>query len=113
MKKYLFYKFLFITIYTILKCYYPTTKIIMRSKYYSKKMKRDFPRILSEYNRENFFKIYEILKKKNFCYSYLYDENIFKKFNDNEIKKLINGRYKLEKYSKNSVNIFFIPKNKI
>ena len=30
-----------------------------------------------------------------------------------EIKKLINGRYKLEKYSKNSVNIFFIPKNKI
>ena len=67
MKKYLFYKFLFITIYTILKCYYPTTKIIMRSKYYSKKMKRDFPIILSEYNRENFFKIYEILKKNIFA----------------------------------------------
>tara|TARA_B100001989_G_C24544487_1_gene469811 strand:+ start:1450 stop:2271 length:822 start_codon:yes stop_codon:yes gene_type:complete len=76
-------------------------------------IKRDFPIILSEYNKENFFKIYKLLKKKYFCYSYLYDENIFKRFNDNEIKNLINGRYKLEKYSKNSINIFFMPKNKI
>ena len=72
--------------------------------------KNNNPVVLVEYNKSNFFKIYEFLKKNYFCYFYNFDKNILEKLTYADILKLTKGQILENKYKKNSVNIFFIKK---
>ena len=74
--------------------------------------KKNNPVVLVEYNKCNFSKIYEFLKKKYDCYFYNFDENKLQKLMILDILKLIRGEILESKYKKNSVNIFFIKKNR-
>ena len=74
--------------------------------------KKNSPVILVEYNECNFSKIYDFLKYKYDCYFYNFDKNKLEKLNILDILKLIRGQILENKYKKNSVNIFFINKNK-
>jgi FkbM family methyltransferase len=74
--------------------------------------KRNNPVVLVEYNKCNFSKIYKFLKSKYDCYFYNFDENKLQKLMILDILKLIRGEILENKYKKNSVNIFFIKKNK-
>ena len=75
--------------------------------------KKNNPVVLVEYNECNFSKIYDFLKNKYDCYFYNFDKNKLEKLNISDILKLIRGEILESKYKKNSVNIFFINKNKI
>ena len=75
--------------------------------------KKNNPVVLVEYNECNFSKIYDFLKNKYDCYFYNFDKNKLEKLNMPDILKLIRGEILESKYKKNSVNIFFINKNKI
>ena len=68
------------------------------------------PVILIEYNYSNFRKIYNFIKKKYDCYRYDIDKNILIKLKIREINKLLKGNLLENKYIKNSVNLFYIPK---
>ena len=74
--------------------------------------KKNDPVVLVEYNECNFFKIYKFLKNKYNCYFYNFDKNKLEKLKSLDISKLIKGEILENKYKKNSVNIFFISKNK-
>ena len=74
--------------------------------------KRNTPVVLVEYNKSNFFKVYNFLKGKYFCYFYNFDKNKLEKLTGQNILKLIKGNILEKKYRKNSVNIFFIKKSK-
>lgn len=75
-------------------------------------LKKNNPVILVEYNKSNFTKIYRFLRNKYDCYFYNFDKNKLYKLNSQSIFKLISGEILEDKYKKNSVNIFFINKNK-
>ena len=68
------------------------------------------PVFLIEYNISNFKIIYDLLKSKYFCYIFMFEQNKLIKLNEIKIKKLSNNKSLDLKYSKNSFNIFFIPK---
>ncbi len=72
-------------------------------------IKKNLPVILIEYNKENFFEIYKLLKK--IYNSYLYDINLNKliMLNKKQIKLLVNGKMKKNFYL-GQRNIFFLPK---
>jgi FkbM family methyltransferase len=74
--------------------------------------KRNTPVVLVEYNKSNFFKVYNFLKGKYFCYFYNFDKNKLEKLTSHNIFKLLKGKILEKKYKKNSVNIFFIKKSK-
>ena len=74
--------------------------------------KRNTPVVLVEYNKSNFFKVYNFLKGKYFCYFYNFDKNKLEKLTSHNILKLLKGKILEKKYKKNSVNIFFIIKSK-
>ena len=74
--------------------------------------KRNTPVVLVEYNKSNFFKVYNFLKGKYFCYFYNFDKNKLEKLTSHNILKLLKGKILEKKYKKNSVNIFFIKKSK-
>ena len=69
------------------------------------------PVILVEYNFSNFKIIYNLVKINYICYQFDMDQNKLKKLSDKEINSLISGKTLEKKYSKNSVNIFYIHKN--
>ena len=69
------------------------------------------PVILVEYNFSNFKIIYNLVKINYKCYQFDMDQNKLKKLSDKEINLLISGKTLEKKYSKNSVNIFYIHKN--
>ena len=74
--------------------------------------KKNNPTILVEYNECNFSKIYKFLKNKYNCYFYNFDKNKLEKLKSSDILKIIKGEILENRYKKNSVNIFFINKNK-
>ena len=74
--------------------------------------KKNNPVVLVEYNQCNFSKIYKFLKNKYDCYFYNFDENKLQKLMIYDILKLTRGEILENKYKKNSVNIFFINKNR-
>ena len=74
--------------------------------------KKNTPVILVEYNKSNFLKVYKFLKNKYFCYFYNFDKNKLEKLTSQNIIKLIEGNILEQRYKKNSVNIFFIKKDK-
>ena len=75
-------------------------------------LKKNSPIILVEYNECNFSKIYNFLKNKYNCYFYNFDKNKLERLKRLDILKLISGKILENRYKKNSVNIFFIKKNK-
>jgi hypothetical protein len=75
-------------------------------------LKNNNPVILVEYNKSNFIKIYKFLRNKYDCYFYNLDKNKLQKLKPQNIVQLINGEILEDKYKKNSVNVFFISKNK-
>ena len=68
--------------------------------------------LLIEYNNSNFTYIYNKLKIDYFCYIYDIEKNNLRRLQKNDIRKLKMGKILEKKYSKNSVNIFYINKNK-
>ena len=56
--------------------------------------------------------IYNNLKIDYFCYIYDIEKNNLRRLQKNDIRKLKMGKILEKKYSKNSVNIFYINKNK-
>ena len=74
-------------------------------------LKKDRPTLLVEYNKSNFNKINNFLKKHYDCYFYNFKSNKLIKLSRPEIYKLKQGRILEKKFKKNSVNIFFIKKN--
>lgn len=68
------------------------------------------PIILMEFNYSNFQKIFDYLKSYYFCYLYMFDENIFLKLKNDQIKKMYKKKSLDTKYTKNSFNVFFVPK---
>jgi len=73
-------------------------------------IKKNKPVLLIEYNKINFYKIYNFLKKSYHCYFYDFDNNKLIKLIDKEINQLKKGQSLEKKFNKNSVNIFFINK---
>ena len=73
-------------------------------------IKKNKPVLLIEYNKTNFYKIYNFLKKSYNCYFYDFDKNKLIKLIDKEINQLKKGQSLEKKFNKNSVNIFFINK---
>ena len=76
-----------------------------------KTIKKQKPIILIEYNNSNFNSVYKILKSRYFCYFYMLEMNSLKKLNNLDLKKLIFNKSFDLKYSKNSFNLIFIPKD--
>ena len=72
---------------------------------------RNFPIFLIEFNVSNFIKILNLLGKKYNCFIYLFEEDNLKKLNKMDIKNLLNNKTIDLRYSKNSFNIYFVPKN--
>ena len=68
------------------------------------------PVLLIEYNHSNFSYIYDKLKIDYSCYLYDIEKNSLIKLFNEDIKKLKTGKILEKKYSKNSVNIFYISK---
>ncbi len=75
-------------------------------------IKLNKPTLLIEYNESNFKDIYKVLKLNYYCYKYNVDKNHLVRLLGNDIKKLLKGKSLEKKYSKNSVNIFYIHKKK-
>ena len=82
--------------------------VINGMKNFIKKMK---PVLLIEYNYNNFTLIYNKLRIDYYCYIYDIEKDNLRKLKKNDIKKLKMGKILERKYSKNSVNIFYINKN--
>lgn len=78
----------------------------------TKFIKKNKPVLLVEYNDSNFKYIYNQLKIDYYCYIYDIEENNLIRLQKRDITKLKMGKILENKYSKNSVNIFFISKNK-
>ena len=72
---------------------------------------RNFPIFLIEFNVSNFIKILNLLRKKYNCFIYLFEEDDLKKLDKMDIKNLLNNKTIDLRYSKNSFNIYFVPKN--
>ena len=70
------------------------------------------PVILIEYNLNNFEKIFNFLKKKYDCFFYYFEKNVLNKLSIKKINQLKRGKIIENLYKKNSVNLFFIQKNK-
>ena len=82
--------------------------VIYGMKNFIKKMK---PVLLIEYNYNNFALIYNKLRIDYYCYIYDIEKNNLRKLKNKDIKKLKMGKILERKYSKNSVNIFYINKS--
>ena len=76
-------------------------------------IKKNKPVLLIEYNYSNFKFIYNRLKIDYYCYIYDIESNNLIKLKKKDIKELKMGKILEEKYSKNSVNIFYVNKSKI
>ena len=76
-----------------------------------KTLLKNKPVILVEYNLSNFSKIYFFLKKKYDCYHYEFQKNQLIKLSQKTIFYIRKGKMLENSFKKNSVNIFFIPKN--
>ena len=63
-----------------------------------------------ELNKENFFEINEILKKKYKPYLFIFDKKKFKKINNQTITK-ISKNFKRDFDFSMSRNVYFIPKS--
>ena len=74
-------------------------------------LKKNKPIFLIEFNKSNFLRIWKNLKKNYYCYSFQFDKNNFKKLYNKHFNNLMNGKILDKNYSKNSINLFFIPKN--
>jgi len=74
-------------------------------------IKKIKPVLLIEYNYNNFALIYNKLRIDYYCYIYDIEKDNFRKLKKNDIKKLKMGKILEKKYSKNSVNIFYINKS--
>ena len=83
-------------------------KVINGMNNFIKKIK---PVLLIEYNVSNFAVIYNKLRIDYFCYIYDIEKNSLRRLKKNDIKYLKMGKVLENKYSKNSVNIFYINKN--
>jgi len=75
-------------------------------------IKKNKPVMLVEYNNSNFKYIYNKLKIDYYCYIYDIEKNNLRRLQKSDITKLKMGKILESKYSKNSVNIFYINKNK-
>ena len=75
-------------------------------------LKKQKPVILVEYNYSNFEKIFNFLDKYYECYFYNFNKNKLVKLLTPEILRLKRGQILENKFKKNSVNIFFIKKEK-
>ncbi len=71
------------------------------------------PVFLIEFNKSNFKIIYNLLKKKYNCYIYMLEKNYLKKILLKDLNKIKNFQTPDAKYSKNSFNVYFIPKDYI
>ena len=60
---------------------------------------------------QTFIKILNLLRKKYNCFIYLFEEDNLKKLDKMDIKNLLNNKTIDLRYSKNSFNIYFVPKN--
>ena len=69
------------------------------------------PVILVEYNLSNFKKIFNFLKNKYSCHFFDFEKSTLNKLSTNKINELKKGKIIENLYKKNSVNLFFIPKN--
>ena len=76
-----------------------------------KLIKTKKPILLIEYNQSNFKKIYYKIKKIYDCMIFDIEKNKLIKLKKQNIKNLILGKKLEKKYTKNSVNLFYIPKN--
>ena len=74
-------------------------------------IKKTKPVLLIEYNHNNFALIYNKLRIDYFCYIYDIEKDNLRKLEKKDIKKLKMGKILERKYSKNSVNIFYINKS--
>lgn len=74
-------------------------------------LKKNKPVFLIEFNKSNFNEIWQTLKYNYNCFSFNIDGNYFKKFSYSKIKRLIKGHIFDNRYNKNSINLFLIPKN--
>jgi len=74
-------------------------------------LKENKPIFLIEFNKSNFLKTWKQLKRNYYCYSFLLDKNNFKKMSKFHINRLMKTEILDRKYNKNSINLFFIPKN--
>ena len=73
-------------------------------------IKQNKPVLLIEYNHSNFIYIYKKIKIDYDCYRFDIEKNFLIKLNNKNINKLLKGSILEEKYSKNSVNLFYIHK---
>jgi FkbM family methyltransferase len=83
--------------------------IVIKSMY--KTIKKQKPVILVEFNNSNFHLIYKLLKPYYDGFFYMLETNSLDKLKNFELKKLFLNQSPDALYSKNSFNIFFIPKN--
>ena len=74
-------------------------------------LKENKPIFLIEFNKSNFLKTWKQLKRNYYCYSFLLDKNNFTKISKFHINRLMKNEILDRKYTKNSINLFFIPKN--
>ena len=75
-------------------------------------IKKNKPVLLIEYNKSNFKDIYNRLKIDYYCYMYDIESNNLRRLKKKDIKKLQMGKILEKKYSKNSVNVFYVNKLK-
>ena len=71
------------------------------------------PILLIEFNNSNFKKIFRLLKKHYSCYLFMFEKNKLIKLHNYQLKKMLNNQTLDIKYTKNSFNVFFIPKKNI
>ena len=71
------------------------------------------PVFLIEFNKSNFKIIYDFFKKKYDCYIYMLEKNYLKKILLKDLNKIKNFQTPDIHYTKNSFNIYFIPKDHI
>ena len=74
-------------------------------------LKENKPIFLIEFNKSNFLKTWKQLKRNYYCYFFLLDKNNFTKISKFHINRLMKTEILDRKYTKNSINLFFIPKN--
>ena len=77
-----------------------------------KTIKKYKPLILVELNKENFNKIYKMLKNDYHPFRFIFENRTFKKINSKEINN-INKKFKRNFNFTIPRNIFFIPKKLI
>ena len=75
-----------------------------------KLIKKKKPILLIEYNQSNFKKIYYKIKNIYDCMIFDVEKNKLIKLKKQNIKNLILGKKLEKRYTKNSVNLFYIPK---